>query len=122
MLLNSLENLKMKLTDCEVDLNGNQIIKLYETLEYHSGGILPLSVLKRELSLSFDETYKLMLFLSIKKILKPVYKVICDHDMETNGSKIYNTISEISTYVCDRCNKKCVLVDSVCVEFKVINQ
>lgn len=119
MLLNSLENLKMKLTDCDVDLNDNQIKKLYETLEYYSGGILPLSVLKRELGLLFDDTYKLMLFLSIKNILKPVYKVICDHDMETNGGKIYDTISEIATHVCDRCDKKCVLVDSVCVEFKV---
>lgn len=120
MLLNSLENLKMKLTNCEVNLNNDQIRNLYETLEYHSGGILPLRVLKKELGLSFDETYKLMLFLSIKNILKPVYKVICDYDMETNGGKIYDTISEIATYVCDRCDKKCVLVDSVCVEFRVI--
>ena len=119
MLLNSLENLKMKLTNCEVNLNNDQIRNLYETLEQHSGGILPLKALKRELGLSYDETYKIMLYLSVSKILKPVYKIICNHDMETDYGKTYNTISEIAT-ICDRCDKKCVLVDSVYVHFKVI--
>ena len=120
MLLNSLENMQMKFRKCSIKLNEKQFKKLYETLQYHDGGILPVRVLKHELELSYEDTHKLMIYLSTIKVLQPVYKVFCENDMMSGASKEYNKLSEIPSRMCDRCYKNCILLESVYIEFKVI--
>lgn len=106
--------LKLILVNCEIHLNDNQTMILYQTLKYFNSKILFIDILQERLGITYNETYKLMLFLSIKKILRPIYKVLCNH----NTNKIYETISEICTNVCDKC-RKCKL-DNIGVYFKVV--
>ena len=106
---------------CDIKLDDNQINRLFETLQFHEKGILPASVLKREVGISYDETHKLMIYLATVNILKPVYRIYCENDMETGAGKIYNKLSEIPIKTCDRCDKKCILLESIYVEFKVIS-
>ncbi|MBY6789188.1 hypothetical protein HYH43_07020 [Clostridium botulinum] len=119
MLSSSLEKLEKILESCKIKLNNEQIKKLRETLQHYSNGILPTRVLKRELSISFEDTHKLMTFLSTKRILIPKYKIYCDKDELTGASKVYDDPSDIPIKTCDRCEEGCILIERLVVEFKV---
>lgn len=119
MLSNLLEQLQGILKNCNVKLNDKQIKCLKQTLIYHKGGILPASVLKRELDIPYPEIHRLMSFLSTSRILMPIYKISCENNMNTGMEKVYRNIFEIPVEVCDRCEKECVILKNIIVEFEV---
>jgi len=92
---------------------------LLETLDYYKGGVLPASVLKREMNIEYSEVNKLMSYLSTVNILKARYKVYCKDDIITGKIKIYYNISDIPLITCDECEKECTLINNIIVEFEV---
>lgn len=119
MLSNLLERLRVILENYKIRLNETQMTNLAVALDFHNGGIIPAKIIKRELNISYEETHKLMTFLSTKGILKPKYRVYCENDVITGASKIYNDPAEIPIDVCDRCEKECILIKNLLVEFEV---
>lgn len=119
MLLDLLGNLQKILENCKIKLDDLQLKALAETLEYHKGGILPANVLKRELNISYADVHSLMTYLSTQGILKVKYKVYCENDAVTGASRVYDDIADIPVSICDRCQKECVLLKNIYIEFEV---
>lgn len=119
MLLVLLEKLERILENFKVKLNKNQLHNLAETLIYYNDSIVPAKVIKRELKISYSDTHDLMIFLQIKGILIPKYKIYCENDSITGVSKIYDDPKDIPVEICDRCDRECTLIKNLVVEFKV---
>lgn len=119
MLLDLLERLQEIFKSCKVKLTEEQLNNLKELLEWHSGGIIPSSVVKRELKISYNEVHSLMIFLMTKGIVKSKYKVYCENDNITGTAKVYDDPAEIPITICDRCDKGCSLINNIVVEFEV---
>lgn len=119
MLLDLSERLQKELANYKVKLTEKQIKNLCETLEWHNGGIIPASIIKRELKISFEDTHKLMIYLMTKGFLKSKYRIYCENDMISGVNKSYNDPAEIPMIICDRCDKGCSLIKNLVVEFEV---
>ncbi|KEI16920.1 hypothetical protein Z959_08820 [Clostridium novyi B str. ATCC 27606] len=83
--------------------------------------MIPSKVVKRELKVSYEEVHRLMTFLSTKEILKPKYKILCENNCLTGASKSYDDLDDIPINICDRCERECVLLEKVIIEFEVCN-
>lgn len=119
MLLDLLVKLQKILENYNPKLTEKQIQNLLEVLKYYNGGILPASVVKRELNISYKETHELMVYLMTKHILKSQYKIYCENDIITGAAKIYDDPAQIPVSICDRCDKRCSLIKNLVVEFEV---
>lgn len=119
MLLDLLGKLHEVLANCKVSLNDSQINELESLLQFHHKGIIPASVVRRELKISYEETHKLMIFLMTQGYLKSKYRIYCENDVFTGGSNVYDDPSQIPVEVCDRCEKGCALIKNLMVEFEV---
>ncbi|XZI67586.1 hypothetical protein ACSXEI_00305 [Clostridium perfringens] len=114
-----MEKLQKILENYNPELTEKQIKDLSEVLEFHNHGILPASVVKRILKISYKETHELMVYLMTKDMLKPKYKVYCENDMVTGAVKIYDDPAQVPVSFCDRCDKGCSLIKNLVVEFEV---
>ena len=119
MLLDLSEKLQKVLANYKVQLTEKQIKNLCETLEWYKGGIIPATVIRRELNISFEDTHKLMIYLMTKGILKSKYRIYCENDTISGVRKVYDDPAEIPMIICDRCDKGCSLIKNLVVEFEV---
>lgn len=117
MLLNLLGKLQKELESYNLDFE--KIKNLKEVLIFYRNGIVPSQVIKRELSISYEETHKLMILLMTKGLLKAKYKVFCENETTTGLSNTYDDPSEIPVSICDRCDKRCTMIKNLVVEFEV---
>lgn len=119
-----LSDLLMKLTniqsECNVNLNNQQIIELKKILKHFSGGVLPIPTMRRELNISSKEVLELMVYLESKGILKSKFKVYCPDSNACAFEKFYDNLRDVPKKQCDKCDKGCVYIENIIVVFEVI--
>jgi hypothetical protein len=121
MLLSILEVLKNVLSKYEkLNLSEEDINRLSEIFEHYPNDIIPVSIVKGELKLSYDQANDLMVYLAINNLLQINYKVWCDNTYLDNGGKIYKHITEVPKEVCGRCDKECQVLNNVIIVFRNI--
>ncbi|ALR90193.1 hypothetical protein [Clostridium butyricum] len=120
MLPNLLEKLEQLLKNHNLKLNNQQIQSLAEILDIYSGGIVPISVIRRELKLNINDTQELMIYLEDKGILKSMLKVCCPSKSESVREELYDDIRNIPKKYCDKCDENCMYIENISVVFKVI--
>lgn len=120
MLSNLFAKLQEELENYNLNLTSDQMEILEELFDYFKGGTIPMKVIRKKTGLDYKQVHNLMTILVTKKMLKPKYKILCDKDSITGASRTYDSISEIPTKICDRCDELCVILENVSVEFEVI--
>lgn len=104
----------------EPQLTEHQINNLIDLLQYYKGDIVPISVIKRELNISSDEIYNLLINLTKKGYLEMNFKIWCEHSSDTKIKTIYRAIEDIPLDNCDICEKGCKLLNNIIIVFRVV--
>ena len=120
MLSTLLEKLEIVLNDCKIKLNKSQLNSLAEALSFYKGGIIPISVIRRELRLTNEEVADLMIYMETKGILKSKYKVYCPSKSEGVMETFYDDVRQIPKKYCDKCDENCMYLENIVVVFEVI--
>ncbi|CAI3660815.1 hypothetical protein [Clostridium neonatale] len=120
MLPDLLEKLEQILKNHKLKLNNQQIQTLVEIFNIYSGGVVPISVVRRELKLNINDTQELMIYLESKGILKSMLKVCCPSKPESVREELYDDIRKIPKKYCDKCDENCMYVENISVVFKVV--
>lgn len=121
MLLSILEVLKSVLSQYEkINLSEEKIKYLAEILSYYNDDLVPVSIVKRELNLTYEQTNELMVYLTTRDILEINYKIWCDNEYLYNSSKVYRHITEVPKDICYKCDKECQVLSNVVIVFRSI--
>lgn len=120
MLSILLEKLEHILGNYKEKFNSEQLEGLAKILETYAGGIVPISVVRRELRIDIDKVQDLMVYLESQGILKSMYKVYCPSKSECVREELYDDIRKIPKKYCDKCDENCLYIENISVVFKVV--
>lgn len=121
MLLDILNVLKVALSKYEkINLSEEEIRTLGEILDYYRDDLVPVSIVKRDLKLTYEQANDLMVFLAKHDILEINYKIWCDNEYLYNSGDVYRHIIDVPKDICNKCEKECQILKNVVIVFRNI--
>ncbi|EOU1841393.1 hypothetical protein IZT14_001668 [Clostridium perfringens] len=113
-------NILLKLKKTLKILKEEKFNELKEFLEYHEDGYLTSNEVANRLDISFEDAQIIMRELYTNDYLDMNFKVCCENAIDIAEEEIYESIEDIPQEICDKCEKKCVLLKKIIVIYKVI--